>query len=222
LLLGRRIEEMNDGILLASGGMDSTVLAFWLVDRGVNPVPLFIDYGQHCARSELTCLEQMLPKSCKPALETVDVSGIYRHCTSRLIVEADLWTDAVKADDLYIPYRNLLLLSIGAAVAQARGMPVVYSAFINSNRAREIDCSQRFFDALSEVLVEFGSVKIEMPFRHMTKSEVARLGVTLGVPIAETYSCQVNSETHCGVCPNCVDRLVAFEHLRRHTNDRRR
>ena len=38
-----------DGVLLASGGMDSTVLAYDLASKGLNIIILFLDYGQHCA-----------------------------------------------------------------------------------------------------------------------------------------------------------------------------
>ncbi|UTW70738.1 7-cyano-7-deazaguanine synthase [Anaerobacillus sp. HL2] len=49
------------------------------------------------------------------------------------------------AEDLYLPYRNLLFLSIAASVAQTLGINEVYSAFDNSNHAKEIDCSKRIF-----------------------------------------------------------------------------
>jgi 7-cyano-7-deazaguanine synthase len=41
-----------DAVLLASGGIDSTVLAYKLVSEGVSLIPLFIDYGQHCKDTE--------------------------------------------------------------------------------------------------------------------------------------------------------------------------
>jgi 7-cyano-7-deazaguanine synthase len=63
------------------------------------------------------------------------------------------------------------------------------------------------------LLEEFGSVKIIMPFRNFSKIDVANLGISLKVPIASTYSCQVNSKNPCGVCPNCVDRINALNSL---------
>jgi 7-cyano-7-deazaguanine synthase len=94
-------------------------------------------------------------------------------------------------------------------------MDKVYSAFINSNHAKEIDCSSAFFDKLGGLLSNYGSVKIEMPFRDMSKYEVAKLGIKLRAPIGETFSCQASSVIPCGACPNCVDRLEALRQIER-------
>lgn len=200
-------------VLLASGGMDSTTLAYWLEARSIPFTPLFLDYGQHCVDREYQALLELLPRSAVGSTTRVCVADVYRGSDSRLIVEADLWTERVTADDMYLPYRNLLLLTVGAAFAQARRLRQVYSAFINSNHAKELDCSASFFRELGHVLASYGGVEIVMPFREMTKSQVARVGLDLGVPIAKTYSCQVASAVPCGVCPNCVDRLDAFESI---------
>jgi 7-cyano-7-deazaguanine synthase in queuosine biosynthesis len=48
-------------VLMASGGLDSTVLAFWLIRRNINFVPLFVDYGQHSRKTEFQTLKKVLP-----------------------------------------------------------------------------------------------------------------------------------------------------------------
>ena len=202
-----------DGVLLASGGMDSTVLAYDLAQKGENIILLFLDYGQHCAKKELETLKKVLPEPYKDNIRIIKIGDIYKESHSRMIVEANLWTDNVVADDLYLPYRNLLFLSIASAYAQSIGAKNIYSAFINSNHAKEIDCSMEFFTKLETLLESYGSVKINMPYREMSKTEVARLGISLGAPVAATYSCQVNSENPCGACPNCVDRINALNAL---------
>lgn len=202
-----------DGVLLASGGMDSTVLAYDLAQNKQKVILLFLDYGQHCATKELETLKQVAPKEYRDDIRIIKIGDVYKESTSRMIVEANLWTDTVVADDLYLPYRNLLFLSIASAYAQSIGAKNVYSAFINSNHAKEIDCSMEFFTRLENLLQSYGSVKINMPYREMSKRKVARLGVQLGAPVAATYSCQVSSENPCGVCPNCVDKIDAINAL---------
>ena len=140
----------------------------------------------------------------------MNISDVYRGSTSRLISEPDLWSDEVRDADLYLPYRNILFLSVASAVAQARGISTVYAGFINSNHAKEIDCSAEFFQRLAALLAEYGSVEIRMPFRDFSKRRVVELAIEMGVPIGMTYSCQASSSIPCGACPNCVERLSAL------------
>lgn len=202
---------MTLALLLCSGGLDSTTLAYWLREQSIGFVPLFLDYGQHCVEKEWDTLRQVLPSDCACQPERIDVSGIFRTSTSRLIVEPDLWTETVVDDDLYIPYRTLLFFSIGAACAQSRNLLHVYSGFINSNHAKEIDCSAQFLNKLDALAEDVGPVRFHMPFRYWSKSQVVQEAVRLDVPVGLTYSCQLFSDTPCGACPNCVERLNALE-----------
>lgn len=207
------MENNYDGLLLASGGMDSTVLAYKLEKENKNLVILFIDYGQHCKSKEYETLLEVLPTQYVENVRTIKIGDVYRESNSRMIVEANLWEDKVTAEDMYLPYRNILFISLASAYAQSMGIRDVYTAFINSNHAKEIDCSMEFFSRLENLLFQYGSIRINMPFREMTKTEVAELGIELKAPIELTYSCQVNSETPCGACPNCVDRLNALNDI---------
>lgn len=210
--------ELSKGIILVSGGLDSTTLMYEFVRQGVEFVPLFVNYGQHCVTHELETLRQVIPAEYADKIEIIDVSSVYKHSRSRFIRPADLWKEKVKAEDLYIPYRNVLLLTIAASFAQTLGLCKVYSAFINSNHAKEIDCSSEFFNKLEGLLSEYGSVKIEMPFRNMTKYEVIKLGIELNAPIGLTFSCQASPDIPCGACPNCVDRLTALAQVAQETD----
>jgi 7-cyano-7-deazaguanine synthase len=202
-----------DAVLLASGGMDSSVLAYYLLNRGEAFAPLFVDYGQHGRDEELRTLREVLPAHVVAHMKTISIADVYGESSSRLVREADLWSDDVKAKDLYLPYRNLVLLSVAAAWAQSVGAKTLYSGFINSNHAQEIDATTEFLDRLAAVFEDYGGVRVQTPFRQMSKSEVAKLGLGLGVPLGKTFSCQANSRVHCGACPNCVERLKALEDL---------
>jgi 7-cyano-7-deazaguanine synthase len=87
----------------------------------------------------------------------------------------------------------------------------VYSAFINSNHAKELDCTAKFFNELDALTANVGPVRFNLPFREKSKSEVAELARNLDVPIGKTYSCQVYSDVPCGVCPNCIERINALK-----------
>src|SRR5205085_1697911 len=129
-------------------------------------VPLFVNYGQHCANTEYETLLNVIPDSHKNRIEVINIGDVYKKSNSRFIQPANLWTDEIEANDLYIPYRNILLLTVGASFAKTIGCSNVYSAFINSNHAKEIDCSNEFFEKMESLLAGYGSVKINMPFRY--------------------------------------------------------
>lgn len=202
---------MSAALLLCSGGLDSTTLAYWMRERAIHVVPLFLDYGQHCAETEWDTVQRVLPPVGIASPERIDVSSVFRGSRSRLIVEPNLWEEAVTDADLYIPYRTLLFFAVGASCAQTRGLVDVYAGFINSNHAKEIDCSAGFLNNLGSLAENVGPVRFHLPFRDWSKAQVVREAVRLGVSVGATYSCQLLSDTPCGACPNCVERLNAID-----------
>lgn len=201
---------MKKAILLASGGLDSTTVAYQLASAQVDVIPIFFDYGQHCVDIEWNRVNEVLPAYMQRP-EKYDVSDIFKGSPSRLIKEADLWNEEVKDDDLYIPYRTMLFFAAAAARAQTIGVLDVYTGFINSNHAKEIDCTATFMNTLEGLTSNIGPVRFHSPFRFSSKADVARVAVELGVPIGRTYSCQASSQFPCGACPNCVERLNALK-----------
>lgn len=196
-------------LLLASGGLDSTTVAYLLVEQGYEILPIFYDYGQHCVETEWGRLKEVLPEVVLNP-ERNDISDIFRGSASRLIREADLWAEDVKDDDLYVPYRTFFFYAAAAARAQTLGIASVYTGFINSNHAKEIDCTADFMNKLDGLSEEIGPVRFISPYRYNSKTEVTREALRLGVPIGRTFSCQAASQLPCGACPNCVERLAAL------------
>ena len=104
----------------------------------------------------------------------------------------------------------MLFFAAAAARAQTIGILDVYTGFINSNHAKEIDCTSEFMNKLDGLTESIGPVKFHSPFRFSSKSDVVKSASSLGVPIGRTYSCQASSNFPCGACPNCVERLNAL------------
>jgi 7-cyano-7-deazaguanine synthase len=109
---------MSEVLLLCSGGLDSTTLAYWLRERGILVAPIFFDYGQHCVEKEWVTLQEVLPKGGVSAARRIDISGVFAGSRSRLIQEPNLWSDHVADAELYVPYRTLLFFAAGASCAQ--------------------------------------------------------------------------------------------------------
>ncbi|MBQ2262457.1 MAG: 7-cyano-7-deazaguanine synthase [Loktanella sp.] len=201
---------MKKVILLASGGLDSTTVAYSLFSDKVDVFPIFFDYGQHCIDMEWNRVNEVLPTGMRKP-ERCNLSDLFLGSKSRLIKEADLWTEEVADDDLYVPYRTMLFFAAAAARAQTLEISDVYTGFINSNHAKEIDCTAEFMNKLDGLIENIGPVRFHSPFRHSSKTEVAQAAIRLGVPIGRTYSCQAASSFPCGACPNCVERLRALQ-----------
>jgi len=200
---------MNQAVVMVSGGLDSTTVCYLLVREGIEVYPIFFDYGQHCAETEWAKVQEVLPQKALPP-ERLNISDLFKGSSSRMIQEADLWKEAVSDDDLYVPYRTMLFFAAAAARAQTLQVLNVYSGFINSNHAKEIDCSTDFMNGLEELSIGVGAVRFHAPFREKTKADVVRQAFELGVPIGRTFSCQASSSFPCGACPNCVERLNAL------------
>lgn len=203
---------MKRAMLLSSGGLDSTTVGYQLVADGFEVSPIFFDYGQHCVEAEWARVNELLPSPMR-APERIDISGIFSGSRSRLIREADLWNDQVRDDDLYVPYRTMIFFAAAAARAQTIGVLDVYTGFINSNHAKEIDCTASFLNGLDELAESVGAVRFHSPFRYSTKSDVVRMALQLGVPVGRTFSCQASAQFPCGACANCVERLNALKEV---------
>lgn len=201
---------MKSAVLLASGGLDSTTVAYRLAADGVDVFPLFFDYGQHCVDMEWGRVNEVLPRGMRRP-ERCDISDIFNGSSSRLIKEADLWEDNVADDELYVPYRTMLFFAAAAARAQTLGIVDVYTGFINSNHAKEIDCTAEFMNGIDGLIDSIGSVRFTSPFRFSSKKDVVEEALRRGVPIGRTFSCQAGSDFPCGACPNCVERLFALQ-----------
>ncbi|RWG23829.1 MAG: hypothetical protein EOQ53_02625 [Mesorhizobium sp.] len=87
---------MKSAVLLASGGLDSTTVAYRLAADGVDVFPFFLDYGQHCVEMEWDRVNEVLPRGMRRP-ERCDISDIFNGSSSRLIKEADLCYDFLRS-----------------------------------------------------------------------------------------------------------------------------
>jgi len=109
----------------------------------------------------------------------------------------------------YVPFRNLTLISIGAAVAESVGAKrVVYGA--NAvDFSGYWDCRPEFVELVNQVLKQRG-IELLAPLVGMKKSDIVRFGFNLKVPFSKTYTCYLGGEKCCGRCDACRLRYRAF------------
>lgn len=228
-------------IVLFSGGLDSTV-ALYLAAKTLgtqNVLALNCFYGQkhkiEIQQAQEICetlgvkyrafdLKEVYTNSCATLLQGREniAQGTYAEQTE------DARANYKNHLDTTIPFRNGVMLSVGAAIAQAEGYAtVMYAAHKDDAGAMYADCSIEFYRAMCKA-IEYGTggeVIIAAPFIHTDKTFIVGMGVKLNVPFEKTWSCydpregsvrDMESDTAvccvvpCGKCGTCLDRKKAF------------
>lgn len=210
-------------ILLLSGGVDSVTTGAFLRRKGYSIHALSFDYGQR-HRWEL-----------EAAARAADFLEVIEHRVVNLDLRAfggSALTDDIEVpkdrplDDqipvTYVPARNTLFLSYALAFAEARGIFEIALGVNAVDYSGYPDCRPEFIQAFAEVArlgtkagVEGQEWKILTPLIHLTKAEILREGMQLGVDYAKTHSCyDPDAEGRpCGRCDSCMIRIMAFAEL---------
>jgi 7-cyano-7-deazaguanine synthase len=120
--------------------------------------------------------------------------------------------EATSMKKTVVPFRNGIMLSIAAGLAESLGAAGLVIAAHSGDHAIYPDCREEFMQAMEAAmrLGTYAEIQLLRPFVALTKAEIARRGATLGVDYAQTWSCYVGGEIHCGECGTCVERREAF------------
>ncbi len=197
--------------VLCSGGLDSIVLLAWAAQHAPAQ-PVYVRSGLAWEAQEVEMLERAVRWSARArplVVLHVDVRDLYppSHWALRGTPPAYDTPDS----DVYLPGRNVLLLSKAAVFAASRGIRRIVLGPLAGNPFP--DATPEFFRAMS-VALGLGlaeTLDIDAPFATLHKADVIRLGVSLGVPLAATLSCMNPVEgMHCGLCSKCRERRDAF------------
>ena len=209
-------------VVLLSGGMDSAVLLSYVVKvLKHGPVhAVSFDYGQR-HRRELESARWQAEAAGAAEHRAVDlefVAGLVGGGTT--LVQggqdvpdlAELSENELDQPPTYVPNRNMMLLSVAVAYAEARGIRDVFYGAQTHDEYGYWDCTRSFIERLNLVLElnRRDRVTVHAPFVDRKKSELVTLGNELGVDFSHTWSCYRGGERACGTCPTCVERLKAF------------
>lgn len=218
--------ERETALVLASGGLDSTTLLAYAVDKhgAENVHALSIQYGQKHVREMESA--RMVAAHYSVELHTLDLTPLFAESNSSLLAHSgreiprDSYAEQLEAAEsslvsTYVPFRNGLFLSSAAALALSLGCSTLYYGAHHDDWAGSAypDCSPEFVQAMAQAIEQGtgGELQMQAPFVQWSKADIVKLGLELHVPYALTWSCYEGGETPCGTCATCIDRARAFE-----------
>lgn len=220
---------MESVLVLLSGGMDSTVALADCVEKygHDNVGAISFLYGQKHSKEMECALWQCHHYNVNHSI--IDLAPFYENFKCCLlkhdgtpVVAGEYDTNQVPAT--YVPFRNGILISCATAKAYDKK----YDAICISVHATDCpeqegdepvtaypDCSVSFIGAMTNAVMTGtkGKVQLLAPFVNITKAEVARRGIGLGVRFEHTWSCYRGGDEPCGECGTCIERRKAFESL---------
>lgn len=213
----------RDAEVLPSGGLDSGVAAgLWLADGGRLRLAVFADYGQRAVEPERRAAAALARRLQVPFAELALpwLSALARQAGSALVDPGRVLPqgtmaqpgDARSAAAVWVPARNVVLVAIAAAHAEALGAAVVVAGFNREEAATFADNSAGFVQAATACL-GFGTrnaVRVASRRRPLDKPAIAAAGRRLGFTAADFWSCYAAGPEPCGACESCLRSRRAF------------
>ena len=204
---------MKKSLIILSGGMDSVTLLYDKKDEIA--VAVTFDYGSNHNKRE----EEFAKYHCeKLGIEhiIIPLTFIHDYFKSSLLEGASAIPDGHYEDETMkstvVPFRNGIMLSVACGIAESRELEKVLIANHFGDHAIYPDCRKGFIDAMSEAMRNgtYKGITIDAPYTNITKTDIAKIGKSLGIDYSKTYSCYKGGEKHCGKCGTCVERKGAL------------
>jgi len=205
-------------VCLLSGGMDSSTLAYLAKSRGYEILALHLNYGQRTERKERLCAKKIASLLNAEAFVEINLDYFTRFGMSSLtdekLVVEEYDPYRMQVPNTYVPFRNANLLSIATSFAEAQRADAIFIGVQSLDYSGYPDCRPQFIEAFQKV-IDLGTkdttkITLFAPFITMTKTDILKEGVKLGVPYEHTWSCYRNEGRACGTCGSCHFRKEAF------------
>jgi 7-cyano-7-deazaguanine synthase len=208
--------------VLLSGGLDSYTAAAVAVRDGFSISALSINYGQRHVRELAAARAVARSLRARRHLElAVDLTKIGGSAlTSRAVnVPKDQPIDPSVIPATYVPARNTIFLSLALGWAEVLGARDIFIGVNALDYSGYPDCRPEFIRAFEQMArlatkagVEGGPLTIHTPLLQLSKAEIVRLGLSLGLDYSLTHSCYdpLPDGASCGRCDSCRLREAGF------------
>lgn len=182
------IEQGSRAVVLAGGGIDSTLCMHLLRKDGITFRALHIDFGQPAAGPEWAAVQR--------------VASGFNVCAEQVSVRGSTMFEPGE-----VRGRNASFVFL--ALMHLRSNEHLICLGIHAGTPF-YDCSQSFFDTTSILVAEYTDARVGLiaPLRGFTKPEIVGYARSIGMDIRQTYSCQRGMPDGCDECHSCKDREV--------------
>ncbi|MGB0754187.1 MAG: 7-cyano-7-deazaguanine synthase QueC [Candidatus Pseudothioglobus sp.] len=211
---------MSKAVILLSGGLDSTTVLAIAKEQNYDCYALSFDYGQK-QRSELESSIAIAKKSnvIEHRIMKISLNDIGGSALTDKDISVPKFSDSDDIPITYVPARNTIFLSFALAWAEVVDCQTIFIGVNALDYSGYPDCRPEFIEAFETMAnlatkqsVEGDKIQIKTPLINMTKAEIIKKGLSLGVDYSETTSCyDANSLGEaCGECDACVLRKNGF------------
>lgn len=209
---------MKPAVVLLSGGLDSVTTLALAQEQGYTCHALSLDYGQRhnaelAAARRIAIAAGVEHKVIPLALDAIGGSAL----TDASIAVPDHATEGIPVT--YVPARNTIFLALALGWAEMLGAWDIFIGVNAVDYSGYPDCRPEYIAAFQQLAqlatrsgVEGGNFQIHTPLIALSKAEIIRLGIRLGVDYANTVSCY-SADTEgraCRVCDACRLRAAGF------------
>ncbi|MFC3657108.1 7-cyano-7-deazaguanine synthase QueC [Xanthomonas hyacinthi] len=209
---------MKNAVVLLSGGMDSAVVVAIACEQGYAVHALSVSYGQRHT-SELDAATRVAAALGAVAHKTVnvDLRSIGGSALTDDIEVPDAGGEGIPVT--YVPARNTIMLSLALGWAEVLGAADIFCGVNAVDYSGYPDCRPEFIDAFQTLAnlatkagVEGAGLRVHAPLQRMSKADIVREGLRLGVDFGLTVSCyRADADGRaCGHCDACRLRAAGF------------
>jgi len=211
---------MKKAVVLLSGGLDSLTCLVYAKSQGYEVYAISFDYGQK-HRSELEAAKN-ITQHYAVHHKIVEIHALGQLGGSALTDDSITIQDFAGASSIpatYVPARNIVFLSIALGYAEIIAAEAIFIGANAVDYSGYPDCRPEFIKAFQAVAktgtkagVEGQAIKIMTPIIDLKKSEIIKLGTTLGADYSLSVSCYRADDQGraCGECDSCYFRKQGF------------
>ena len=220
----RNIKDREKCVVLLSGGLDSTTVLAIVRESGYECYCLSFQYGQRqqveLAKAKASAVQFGAADHLILNIDLDKIGG--SALTAKIEVPKDRSIEEMDGaiPQTYVPGRNTIFLAYAMAWAEVIGADHVFIGVNALDYSGYPDCRPEYLKAFENLanlatrasIEEKRSLAVEAPLLHMTKAEIIKKGLELGVDYATTHSCYDPDQEGiaCGACDACILRLKGF------------